>query len=92
MIEHSAEWISIDHTFKVAANIGANQKCDSHWEKQYDSMFCVMNEIGCVIAWQLTLGTAFDKVGDHLKGLHSRFLNQGWNIKLCFTDNCCTWK
>ena len=92
MIEHSAEWISIDHTFKVAANIGANRKCDSHWEKQYDSMFCVMNEIGCVIAWPLTLGTAFDKVEDLLKGLHSRFLNQGRNIKFCFTDNCCTWK
>jgi hypothetical protein len=92
MIEHSAEWISIDHTFKIAANIGANRKCDSHWEKQYDSMICVMNEIGCVIAWQLTLGTAFDKVEDLLKGLHSRFQNQGRNVKLCFTDNCCTWK
>lgn len=92
MTQHSAEWISIDHTFKVAANIGATRKCDSRWEKQYDSMFCVMNEIGCVIAWQLTYGTAFTKVEDLLKGLERRFKQQGKNVDLCFTDNCCSWR
>ena len=91
MIEHSAEWISIDHTFKIAANIGVHRKCDLRWEKQYDSMFCVMNDIGCVIAWQLSSGTAFAKVEDLLKSLQKRFERQGRNVNLCFTDNCCSW-
>ena len=44
MIEHSAEWISIDHTFKVAANIGANRKCDSHWEKHCVRFYVLCHE------------------------------------------------
>lgn len=92
MIELSAEWISIDHTFKVAANIGATRKCDARWEKQYDSMFCVMNDIGCVIAWQLSYGTAFKNVEDLLLGLKRRFHRQNKRMSLCFTDNCCSWR
>ena len=45
MSELSALYISADHTFKVAANIGVNLP-DHKWVTQYDSLFCVLNEKG----------------------------------------------
>ena len=35
-------WISADHTFKVAANIGCNLP-DGSWANQFDSLFIVLN-------------------------------------------------
>ena len=61
MSELSALYISADHTFKVAANIGVNLP-DHKWVTQYDSLFCVLNEKGQVVAWQLTKGTSFTHV------------------------------
>ena len=43
-------YISIDHTFKVAANLGYLRP-DGRWITQYNSLFI---DIGQVIAWQLT--------------------------------------
>lgn len=88
----SASWISCDHTFKVAGNTGLLRQSDKKWEKQYDSMFCILNVDGTVLAWQLTKGTAFDNVKDLLKNLKGRFDQQKNNVKLCITDNCCTWR
>ena len=88
----ATSWISCDHTFKVAANIGLLRQSDKKWEKQYDSMFCILNENGTVLAWQLTKGTAFDNVKDLLKNLKGRFDRQKNNVKLCIIDNCCAWK
>ena len=88
----AATWISCDHTFKVAANIGLLRQSDQKWEKQYDSMFCILNEDGIVLAWQLTKGTAFDNVRDLLKNLKGRFDQQNINVKLCTIDNCCAWR
>lgn len=59
----ATSWISCDHTFKVAANIRLLRQSDKKWEKQYDSMFCILNEDGTVLASQLTKGTAFDNAG-----------------------------
>ena len=81
-------FISCDHTFKVAANIGLLRLSDKKWEKQYDSMFCILNENGIVLAWQLTKGTAFDNVRD-LQDLKGRFHPQHNNVKLCIIDKCC---
>ena len=33
-------WISMDHTFKVACNIGVKRKSDNKWEKLYDCYLC----------------------------------------------------
>ena len=60
--EKSSEiWISADHTFKVAANIGCNVP-DGSWVTQFDSLFIVLNEKGQVLTYKLTKGTALDKV------------------------------
>ena len=47
----------MDHTFKVACNIGIKRKSDNKWEKMFDSLFCVLNDKGQVMGWQLTKGT-----------------------------------
>lgn len=65
------EWISMDHTFKVACNIGLKRKSDSKWETLYDSLFCVMNEKGQVMGWQFTKGTSFESVRKLLQGLRN---------------------
>ena len=50
MSKLSATSFSCDHTFKIAANIGLKRKSDGKWERQYDSVFFVMNENGEVIS------------------------------------------
>ena len=90
MAQTGTTWTSCDHTFKVAANIGLLRWSDKKWEKQNDSMFCILNENGIVLAWQLTKGTAF--VRDLLQDLKGRFHQQHSNVKLCIIDNCCAWR
>ena len=88
MSELSALYISADHTFKVAANIGIHLQ-DKKWVAQYDSLFCILNEEGQVVAWQLTKGTSFNQVETLLKGLKSRLDKQGVVLKAVYVDNCC---
>ena len=92
MAQSTATWFSCDHTFKVAANIGLLRPSDRKWERQYDSMFAVLNEDGIVLAWQLTKGTAFENLKDLLTNLKQRFDQQKRNVKLCVIDNCCSWR
>ena len=58
----SARWISCDHTFKTAMNIRYFRHCDNKWINQYRSLFCILNELGQVIQWQLTSTESFDEV------------------------------
>ena len=44
-----AKWISCDHTFKAAVNIGFERKEDGAWITQYTPLFCIINEKGQVI-------------------------------------------
>lgn len=67
----SESWISADHTFKVAANIGCNVP-DGSWVTQFDSLFIVMNEKGHVMSYKLTKGTSIDNVTDILTSLKLR--------------------
>ncbi len=46
-------WLSVDHTFKVSANIGYFRS-DHKWITQYNSLFIIMNELGQVLSWQFT--------------------------------------
>lgn len=47
------KYICIDHTFKVASNIGY-LRSDGKWVTLYESIFIVLNEEGVVVAWQFT--------------------------------------
>jgi len=54
-------WISCDHTFKVASNIGYLRE-DKKWIRQYSTVFFVLNNDGKVISWQFTTGTSFAEI------------------------------
>ena len=84
----SQSWISADHTFKNAANIGCNVP-DGSWITQFDSLFIVLNEIGQVLTYKLTKGTSLDKVTDILTNLKCRLDKQGSYLSTVFVDNCC---
>lgn len=88
MSDLSALYLSADHTFKVAANIGVRLP-GNKWVTQYDSLFCVLNEKGQVVAWQLTKGTSFNHVEDLLKDLKKRLDNQNVTLNAIYVDNCC---
>ena len=79
-------FISFDHTFRVAANIGYLRK-DGKWVPQYDSMFIVMNEVGEIVTWQLTKGTSFGEVNQLLEDLKSHPNSN--IIKTVYIDDCC---
>ena len=86
----SDSWLSSDHTFKVAANIGFFW--NNRWVKVYDSLFIVLNEIGMVLTWLLTKGTKFENVENLLNNLQKRFLTKGKILKLYIIDKCCSWR
>ena len=50
---HTVNYLSIEHTFKVAANIGYLRP-DERWITQYNSLLIVLKNIGQVIAQQFT--------------------------------------
>lgn len=77
-------YISVDHTFKVSSNIGY-KRSDGKWVTLYNSVFIVLNEIGQVVAWQLTSSTSIDEVAFMLSELKSR-IHQPVTV---FVDNCC---
>lgn len=78
--------IRLDHTFKVASNIG--YLCsDKKWITQYGSIFIVLNELGQVVTWQLTNSTSFDEVELLLSILKER-IEQDTPL-VVYVDNCC---
>ena len=84
-------WISCDHTFKVASNIGYLRE-DDKWVRQYTALFLVMNNEGKVISWQFTNGTSFSYIQKLLTNLKQRFERQGATIQKITIDNCCQWR
>lgn len=93
MVQKHGAWISFDHTFKVAANIGYWEH--GIWRKLYDCLFIVMNENSDILGWQLTKGTAMANVDQLLKGLNLRLLKykeKGGIFNGIIVDNCCTLK
>ena len=82
-------YISFDHTFKIASNIGF-QRADNRWITQYNSVFFVMNEIGQIIAWQLVRTTSMDEVKALLSNLAARLSKYRGSLELpVYVDNCC---
>lgn len=88
--EKTAKWMSANHTFKVASNIGCMLP-DGSWSTQFDSLYIVLNETGQVLTYKLTKGTALSKVEDiHvLKNLKSRLDQQKASCETIFVDDCC---
>ena len=66
MAVRTPSWISCDHTFKSAANIGFVRKSDGKWIKLFKCIFCVMGIDGSVIHWRFTRGESFEEVRDLL--------------------------
>ena len=48
-LETTSGYLSIDHIFKVAANLGYVRP-DGHWVSQYKSVLIVLNDKGKIIA------------------------------------------
>ena len=84
------QWLSSVHKLKVSANIGFWHR--GVWNKQYDSLFCAVNERGQVVSWQLTKGTSFEKVRSRLVSLNIRTREQGTTVSAFYVDNCCMWR
>ncbi|XP_066919297.1 uncharacterized protein [Clytia hemisphaerica] len=87
MNEIDCEFLSCDHTFKVATNIGFLDE-NKRWIKLVDSIFLFLNENGQVLGYKLCKGTAFEQVSDIFGNLAARCQN----IKYIYLDNCCMWK
>ena len=85
----TSEFISIDHTFQVTANLGYLRP-DGKWVSLYKSLFIVLNNIGQVIAWQLTQSTSTDEAKDLLLSLMERLRNSRAQFTAVYVDNCCT--
>ena len=81
------ETIRIDHTFKVASNIGFLRP-DGKWVTQYKSVFLVLNDEGQVVTWQLTKSTSFEEVLPLLYNLRERIPKE--KRLTVYVDNCCT--
>jgi len=88
-LETTSGYISIDHTFQVAANLGYVRP-DGRWVSQYKSVLIVLNNKGKIIAWQLTKTTSLDEVMPMLTALNQRLTEVGANPKIVSVDNCCT--
>lgn len=82
------KWISIDHTFKVAANV-AYYRSDKTWVTQYRSLFIVLNERGQVLTWQFTKSEATSEVAHLLEGLRCRLRMQNAAVEQVILDDCC---
>ena len=81
------EWLSFDHTFKIASNIGYQRA--GAWISQYTSCFFVLNEKGQIIGWQFTSRLSLEEVLPLLSGIYSRHVKAGIQLKYFCVDNCC---
>lgn len=81
--------LRLDHTFKVASNIGFLRPADGKWITQYGSVFLVLNHEGQVVTWQLTNSTSFDEVSSLLSNLKERIDLPEESPLTIYVDNCC---
>lgn len=83
--------VTISH-YCIIGNIGLSREFDQRWITQFNSLFCVTNEMGQVMTWKLTNGVAFSNIEDVLTGLKNRIMNQGKQDTEFYVDICCTWR
>ena len=80
--------IRLDHTFKVASNIGYLRP-DGKWVTLYTSIFIVLNKAGQAIAWQFVKSTSLDEVKPLLINVKDRMTNSDKRDFTIYVDNCC---
>jgi len=80
--------IRLDHTFKVASNIGY-LRSDSKWVTLYNSIFIVLNKVGQAIAWQFVKSTSLDEVKPLLMNIKQRMTEADKENFTIYVDNCC---
>lgn len=85
-------WLSCDHTFHAAANIGLFREVDGKWIEQYNGLFCVLNSVGEILTWKLTKGLSFLSIEDQLIGLQHRLQRYCKKVDEFYIDNCCSWR
>jgi hypothetical protein len=84
----SGEWISANHTFKVAANIGY-ERSDRRWTSIYDSVFIILNSKGHIMKWKFTKGASFDEIIQCYKDIATRNEKKQKANPEIYVDNCC---
>ena len=80
--------IRLDHTFKVASNIGY-LRYDGKWVTQYGSILVVLNENGQVVAWQFTNSTSLDELLVLLSNVEKQIDIPEHGPLTIYVDNCC---
>ena len=80
------------HIWLNAGNIGVSREFDQRWVTQYSALFCVLNNDGQVVTWQLAPKVAFAHVEGLLQRLKERLEHQGKHLSQFFIDNCCAWR
>ena len=88
MSEWSAKCITAGHLFKVRTTIG-EKTAENKWVTHYDALYTVVNEIGQVIAWQLTNKKSLDDVTNLLAGLQERLEKRDQHLDLALVPDCC---
>eukprot|EP00111_Clytia_hemisphaerica_P008194 TCONS_00023877-protein len=83
--------LSVDHTFRVATNIGGFQTHgnEKNWVQLYNSLFIVMNERKEIVSWHFTKKEKFAFVEDLLTNLGERCSE---DLRYFISDTCCKWK
>lgn len=82
-------FISLDHTFKIASNIGF-VRSDGKWVTLYNSVFIVLNELGQVVTWQFTQTTSLDEVKAQMENVCVRMKQTCLVPFTILVDNCCS--
>ena len=80
--ELSAEWISCDHTYKSASNIGYHRQSDGKWITLYKGFFIIGNDKGQPIQWKFTKTEAYEEVDDAFLQLAERLKHQNKQLKV----------
>ena len=84
--------VTFDLLCQVSLNIGAQGNGGNSWNKQYSSLFVVLNEEHEVVSWQLAEKETFDTVKELLTNLKSRLEDQSADVRFFMIDNCCKWR
>lgn len=89
MSELSARVLLMGHFYKASQQMGNRSTDGNGWVPKYDYIYTIMNEHGQVIAWQVTKGRNTEDVATLIENVHQRLTNQGVNIDLILTPDCC---
>lgn len=87
----TGNWLTMDHTFKTAANIGYWDK-NGKWATLYGSVFLIMNEKKEVLSWVFTKTAGFIHVRHSLMKVKERCDRKKVSIHGLVIDNCCAWR